>query len=144
MLGYCNLIEDAIINNNITFCKGADHLDRLSELEISSLSEAEKLAIGKLKLDLKEEFLLCDLILFGSKARGDSKQGSDVDLLVVVEDEGVWENKSKLSDLAFESNLQYFTGLSCILQNKTDWDQCNDVLHMFKDNVLREGILIDV
>ena len=74
---------------------------------------------------------------------GDHNEDSDVDLLVIVEDGKVRENKTKLSSLAFDSNLEYFTELSCILHNKTDWEDGTTVLHMFKNNVLREGIEIE-
>jgi predicted nucleotidyltransferase len=67
----------------------------LSSAEIKTLSDSEKKSIRKLKERLSETFHLRELILFGSKARGDSEEWSDVDVLVLVDDEKRLENEGK-------------------------------------------------
>ena len=48
------------------------------------LKANEKEAILKAKQVLKAKFPVADVILFGSKARGDSDPESDIDLLVLT------------------------------------------------------------
>jgi predicted nucleotidyltransferase len=62
-------------------------MKKLSAAEIETLSDSEKKSIWKLKERLSEAFRLRELILFGSKARGDSEEWSDVDVLVLADDE---------------------------------------------------------
>jgi len=52
---------------------------------VRSLTTNESAALKKLKDSLARDFRLVELRLFGSKARGDSDQESDIDVLVVLE-----------------------------------------------------------
>jgi len=54
-----------------------------------SLSQKEKSAVEQFKVEVRRLLgkRLLDLKLFGSKARGDNRRDSDIDLLVVVADE---------------------------------------------------------
>jgi predicted nucleotidyltransferase len=45
-------------------------------------------------------------ILFGSKARGDSTPESDIDILIIVDDED-WRFSHAISDLAADVSLEY-------------------------------------
>ena len=50
------------------------------------LSENEQLAVRKFRMRVEEELAdnLIEMKLFGSKARGDAREGSDVDILVII------------------------------------------------------------
>jgi predicted nucleotidyltransferase len=117
----------------------------LSTNQISNLSDIEKKSIYELKERIKKNFNLRHLILFGSKARGDDEDWSDIDLLVLVEDEKNWSNREKLSDITFDINMKYDTQLTCILENSNNWDNEVETLWLpFKDNIVQEGIAIEV
>lgn len=128
----------------ITKNKGVITLNKKNETSIDSLTKAEIAAIASLKHNLKKEFSLDSVILFGSKARGDHNKDSDVDLLVIVDGPAEYKNKSRLSDLAFEANYVYLTGLSCKLQNLQDWKSGKDLFPTFIANVMKEGIEIEL
>jgi len=49
--------------------------------------------------------LIREIILFGSKVRGDSEKDSDIDILIVLTDLS-WEIKKAISELAAEENYE--------------------------------------
>ena len=74
--------------------------------EIASLSENEKKAVALFIERLKQNFVLVKVILFGSKARGDYHEHSDVDLMVLVKEPKTMENRDRLSEIQFEVIMQ--------------------------------------
>lgn len=113
--------------------------------EINSLTLQEKQALIHLQQRLALVFQLSELIIFGSKARGDYDEWSDLDVLVLVEDEKNWHNRELLSDTVFEINLQYGTQLTCILENAAEWRSEKDSIWLpLKDNIVEEGIVIAI
>ena len=113
--------------------------------EIDSLTHQEKKALIHLQQRLALVFQLSELILFGSKARGDYDEWSDLDVLVLVEDKKNWHNRELLSDIVYEINLQYDTQLTCILENAAEWRSEEDSIWLpLKDNIVEEGIVIAI
>ena len=54
------------------------------------------------------------LILFGSRARGDAQQDSDIDVMVLVEDmETILAHRDEASRIAAALSLQYDAVVSC-------------------------------
>lgn len=118
---------------------------KFSANEINNLTETERKAIDKLRARISESFRLGQLVLFGSKARGDFGEGSDIDILVLIEEEKNWDNREKLSDMTFEINLEYDTQLTCILENADDWYSEADTIWLpLKDNIDQEGIALEI
>ena len=50
------------------------------------LSPMEKKALSELKEKIKEKYPDAEIILYGSKARGDYKEYSDIDLMIIIKD----------------------------------------------------------
>ncbi len=53
-------------------------------MNCSSLTNSEKEAIERLYLEVKDKFDVSKIILFGSKARNEAHEYSDVDLIVLT------------------------------------------------------------
>ncbi len=51
------------------------------------LSPTEKKALAELKEKIKEKYPEAGIILYGSKARGDYNENSDIDLMIIIKDE---------------------------------------------------------
>ncbi len=108
------------------------------------ITEIEKEAIRDLYTKIKDEFFVDKIILFGSKARGDAEEYSDVDLLVLTNKEKTRNDREKLSDIAADINIDYGVALSCLYFNLSEWELGDNVNPFLKDNVEKEGIVINV
>ncbi len=101
----------------------------------------------ELALLLKELFgaKLHEVILFGSYARNQADEESDIDIIVLVN-----EDKMKLKSYAHavaetvtELNLKYDVVLSVILQSVSEYEEYKEVVPFFI-NIRREGVPIHV
>jgi uncharacterized protein len=83
------------------------------------IPENVELAIKEFVKACKEKFKdnLVSIVLFGSYARGNFKETSDVDLLVIVKDlpESVWERDKLIKETTWEIFLKYNEDLQPIL-----------------------------
>lgn len=77
------------------------------------------------------------ILLFGSRARGDAREGSDYDMLVVV-DHRTPEVRSVILDI--ESGLmdRYGTLLATVLRSEDEWQRTQGF--PLACNIAREGI----
>ncbi len=117
---------------------------KLNVSQLTSLTSEEKIAISILKERLKKEFNVVKLILFGSKARGDYTEYSDVDLLVLVKESSTQEQKQKLSDMQFATIMEQDAPIMSILENYNNWITEVNVSLPLKDNIESEGIEIEI
>jgi len=82
-----------------------------------------------------------DIILYGSKARGDSNSESDIDMLIVVNEHDK-KTKRKISDLCWDvmANNDFKAYLSSIVFSQTEYEQYRQWNSSFLANVLHEGV----
>lgn len=78
-----------------------------------------------------------EIILYGSTARGEATETSDVDVLVVLEDSAGEHQREVVSTLAFEVGLEYDVAISYHIQSKERFDSRRD--SPFLKNVVRDG-----
>ena len=84
---------------------------------------------------------IAQIILFGSRARGDAREDSDWDVLVIVDKE-----KTGLADFRrvcypiYYKGLDYGEEINPTLYTRTEWESAPP--SMFKFNVTHEGIAI--
>ncbi len=80
------------------------------------------------------------IILYGSRARGDADEESDIDLLVVLKNfDDFWEEFRKITDLSSEVSYTYDVVLSAIPVKRKDYESQISPLML---NVRKEGITI--
>lgn len=86
---------------------------------------------------------LTKIILYGSFARGDYTENSDIDIMILttLTDKEIEKAETKIFDLAFEFQMKYFVDMSVILKNEEQFNYWLGVLP-FYDNVQREGIVV--
>lgn len=80
-----------------------------------------------------------ELILFGSRARGDYKEDSDWDVLVLSENKVDGELKRKISDSIFDISLNHSAAISTLVVNKNNWYKKYSGYPLFFE-VKKEGI----
>jgi hypothetical protein len=70
------------------------------------MKESDHAAVLALKQRLQERFGQVELVLFGSKARGDDAPDSDIDVLIVLESVTAGA-ESEIDDLIYDVDLAY-------------------------------------
>jgi len=109
--------------------------------EIAGLTDSERMALMEYLTRLQflcGDRLLC-VILFGSKARGDSHPESDIDLLVVVQ--GALDGlKESLSQLSYDISLEYGVVLSDFVVDERRYRWMSQYREPLLVEVERKGI----
>jgi predicted nucleotidyltransferase len=83
------------------------------------------------------------VILFGSYARGDYDAESDVDLMLMLdeEDAALKEHYKKIVDIIVDLDLKYDVVLSTILQSEAKFNKFQNAMP-FYSNVRNEGVVV--
>ncbi len=80
-----------------------------------------------------------EVILFGSRARGDYHEESDWDVLVLV-DEYDWKLKNRFVDKLFEVQIKEDIGISVMVKGKEYWNMIEETL-LYKE-VEKHGLVL--
>jgi uncharacterized protein len=95
--------------------------------------------------DLKHHLLLNygksikDVILFGSQSRGESKEYSDFDIVIVLDKEYTGKDENLILDLCYDIDLKYNILLDVHLISKKELDSVRGRQPIFI-NALKSGI----
>ena len=84
------------------------------------------------------------IIVYGSYARGDFRENSDIDIMILVKmsDEEIRLVKNDIYDLAFEFEINTGIEFSPIIKNEDQYEYWIDTLPFYR-NVRDEGVVID-
>lgn len=84
---------------------------------------------------------LKSILLYGSYARGDFKESSDIDIMILVDssDEEIQKKSHLLSDLTFEYNYDYDLMIMPIVKNRTHFNKWRRA-YPFYHEVQVEGV----
>ena len=84
------------------------------------------------------------IILYGSYARGDYRENSDVDIMVLTSltDVEIEMIENDIYNVAFEYEMKYFIDFSVVIKNEEQFNYWLGVLQ-FYENEKKEGILLN-
>ena len=103
------------------------------------LSESEKEVLAEVVEALRADFGALEVVLYGSAARDDLEEGSDIDLLVVLP-EVDWEIEQRVSDCCFDAGLKCGRVISTACLSRAELTESPLRISPFVLNVRREGI----
>lgn len=83
-----------------------------------------------------------DVILYGSRARGDAAPDSDYDLLIVTNGAATLEQEDLLRRQLYPVELDTGAVLTVILVNRGEWSSALYDTMPFYRNIKREGIVL--
>ncbi|MEW6046898.1 MAG: nucleotidyltransferase domain-containing protein [Bacillota bacterium] len=104
------------------------------------LTQAQRAALAEAAVLLKQRFMVEDVILFGSVARGTAREDSDIDLLILTQDPPTHALRTAISDTLFELNQKHGTLLSAVVVERRSWLSGPHSLLPLHDEVERDGV----
>lgn len=81
-----------------------------------------------------------DVILFGSRAKGNYTNESDWDFLILLDVPIDYKLKEEIRANMFDIELKYNITLFCLIENRKEWEETSFL--EINRNVASEGILI--
>lgn len=83
-------------------------------------------------------------ILYGSYARGDYRENSDVDVMILttLTESEIEQKENEVYDLAFDFQMEYGIDISVIVKNEEHFNYWLGALP-FYNNVQKEGVVIN-
>lgn len=123
------------------------------------LNDNERKALSELKEKINEKYSGTKLILYGSKARGDYNEDSDIDLLIVIKDnyniskdisfnelEKIYflavdkKIKDEILSIIVDIELKYDVFIDCQVENKNYLNTRIAGIMPWYKNVIKDGI----
>jgi predicted nucleotidyltransferase len=95
----------------------------------------------KIKALVKKQDKEAQVLLFGSRARGDSENESDWDILVLTDKNSDELNNLLIKEFLYQIEMPYHVVISAIVKNKHEWYDHYAVTPLF-DSIQKEGILL--
>jgi predicted nucleotidyltransferase len=110
---------------------------------LGHLTEREQKAASEFAAKVAQQFdgQVVSVMLFGSRARGEAKPDSDMDVAVVLTDVGLDERRA-VRYLAVEVWLKYGIYLSTRVWSQAHWEKLAEMQTLLYRNVCRDGVEI--
>ena len=107
---------------------------------------------AEIKMELEEFVLLVKkcfedklrgILVYGSYARGDYTENSDIDIMVLVRasDDVIKEKMNEIYDFAFDIEMDTGIDISPVVKNEEQYNYWLDTLPYYK-NIQNEGVLL--
>ena len=114
----------------------------MKSFESAPLMKNESEAIEAAIRMLKSEFSVSKVILFGSKARGDHDEHSDIDLLVVASRLLHWKEEKAIVGALFDIGMEYDVIFSPLFTYSDEWE--NGIFTEFPvyQEISRDGVVV--
>jgi predicted nucleotidyltransferase len=97
--------------------------------------------VGMIKEKVRQIDPDAEVILFGSRARGEARPDSDWDILILVDDEATFERERYFRHQLFNLELTLGEAFSVFIFNKSDWNLKYRNTDFYR-NVINEGLSV--
>ena len=115
---------------------------KMKNLDNLELKKKEKKALLELKKILFNSFSVSEIILYGSKARGNFDKESDIDVLVILNNKVNDDIREKIFSISFKIEVKYDVIFGIIIENKDFWiSPLAEAMPIYK-NIYMEGVII--
>ena len=107
------------------------------------MTNREQHIIGLIKNRIHTKNPDAEIVLFGSRARGEATSDSDWDILILLNDLNVDINLEKeYREELFEVELETGEPISTFVFSKKDWETKHRITPLY-DNIKRDGIILN-
>ena len=112
---------------------------RRRSLTRRSRSEADPELLRRIGATVRQVVPTADVILYGSRARGDARPDSDYDVLVLVDELDTQALFERIHKLIYKLSLETDSVISLIVENRDVWESPVMRALPLYQNVQREG-----
>lgn len=108
----------------------------------TTLIKREREAIETAGIRLKKQFPVERIVLFGSKARGDSDEHSDIDLLLITSRLLHWKEEKAVVETLFEIGMEFDVIFSPLFASDNEWNGGLFTEFPIYTDILKEGAVV--
>ena len=112
----------------------------MKTIEKLHLKENEREALLELKKKLYKRFPGAEIILYGSKVRGDADEESDIDILVLLNQKVDDHLREEIFSLSFKIELKYDVIFGILIESRHYWNSDLARAMPIHWNIDKEGI----
>lgn len=105
------------------------------------MNKIEKKVLDTFKSLLLKRLSIHKIVLFGSRARGDATQYSDMDVVVIL-DKVSDEKGNYISDCAWEAGFEYGIVVVPVVFSRDEWENSPERYSLLVQAVEMEGVSI--
>ena len=111
-------------------------------LENIPLIKREHDAVKMIAEVLRKNFPVEEIVLFGSKSRGDDEKHSDIDLLIVTDQTLHWKDEKTIVELMFDAGMEYDVIFSPLFVSSEEWHRGIFTEFPVYKEIIRDGALV--
>jgi predicted nucleotidyltransferase len=105
------------------------------------MKEKDSYIAFRIRSEIKQIDPKAEIILFGSRARGDAKEESDWDVLILIDSINLLEVEDLFRDKIYDLELETGEIISMFVYNKKDWNSRHKVTPLYK-SIKKEGVIL--
>jgi len=110
------------------------------KLAMLKLNKNEVKAIRKTVGILKNKYPVKQVVLFGSKARGDDVEGSDIDLLILTSRTLHWKEREAVINEIFDIEIEFDVVISILDTALSEWNHGMFSSFPIRESIFHEGV----
>ena len=108
----------------------------------NNLPQHDKHLLMRCSNEIKKIDPSVQIILYGSRARGDYKPDSDYDLLILTDGEATLRREDRFRNQIYDIELETGAVLTVRLINKEQWESSLYKAMPFHQNVEKDGVIL--
>lgn len=114
----------------------------MRQLDSLPLTPSQREALAELRRSVSVGFEVEGIVLFGSVARGEADDESDLDVLILTKEPLARPTRHRITDLIFDINLRYGTNLSSLVIDRENWETGAASVLPIHEEIVKDGIAV--
>jgi predicted nucleotidyltransferase len=114
----------------------------MNDLALGGTKRADEILLKECKAAIRRITPAATVILYGSRARGDSEPLSDYDMLILVDGEVQPELEDRIGDALYEVEREHSAIISEIVLSRQHWNEPRYRALPLHQDVDRHGVLL--